>query len=172
MAAFMFRRPAVDGLDYHDAEAHKRLLIETYAGDGWHVPALLERVRTSRDLYLDSVSKVVLSSWSRGRVALVGDAGSCVSLFGDGSTLAIAGAHTLARSLAAHRADHTAAFRAYEDEHRKLVDPRMRGVARGAAMMVPASRFGIAARNLATRFLPAVAVVRRLGSAGTTLRSA
>ena len=41
-----------------------------------------------------------MSSWSRGRVTLLGDAASCVSLFGDGSSSAMEGAATLAASLA------------------------------------------------------------------------
>jgi 2-polyprenyl-6-methoxyphenol hydroxylase-like FAD-dependent oxidoreductase len=33
-----------------------------------------------------------MPAWSRGRVVLAGDAASCLSLFGGGSSLAIAGA--------------------------------------------------------------------------------
>src|SRR5262249_15107022 len=46
-----------------------------------------------------------MDRWSSGRAALAGDAASSVSLFGDGSTLAVAGAHTLADELAAAPAD-------------------------------------------------------------------
>jgi hypothetical protein len=44
-----------------------------------------------------AVSTVDLANWARGRVAVLGDASSCTSLFGDGSTLAIAGAYTSGR---------------------------------------------------------------------------
>jgi 2-polyprenyl-6-methoxyphenol hydroxylase-like FAD-dependent oxidoreductase len=77
-----------------------------------------------------------------------------VSLFGDGSTLAMAGAYTLATELAA---DPEGAFARYESAHRELVDPRQANVAAAAAMMVPASRPGITARNLASRLWPAAA---------------
>src|SRR5262249_28031191 len=46
----------------------------------------------TNDLWLDSVSQVRMDRWSNGRVMLVGDAVSFVPLFGDGTTLAIAGA--------------------------------------------------------------------------------
>lgn len=92
LAAFMFRGPSIAEFDYRDIEHHKCLLIEAYAGESWRAPELLDEVRATDDLYFDSVSQVRLEQWSAGRVALLGDAASCVSLFGDGSTLAMAGA--------------------------------------------------------------------------------
>jgi 2-polyprenyl-6-methoxyphenol hydroxylase-like FAD-dependent oxidoreductase len=90
-AAFMFRAPQIPQFDHRDVDQHKRLLCDAYAGAGWRVPELLDRVRAADDLYFDSVSRVQMPTWSRGRVGLVGDAASCVSLFGDGSSLAMAG---------------------------------------------------------------------------------
>jgi 2-polyprenyl-6-methoxyphenol hydroxylase-like FAD-dependent oxidoreductase len=118
------------------------------------VPELLERVRAADDLYFDSVSQVRVRPWWRSRVALVGDAASCVSLFGDGSSLAMAGAFTLAVELAANPDDHRLAFRRYEAAHRTLVDPKQRNIPRGAWLLIPATRAGILARNLATRLWP------------------
>jgi len=157
MAAFIFRHPAVVGIGHGDIEQHKRLVTDVYAGDGWRLPELLDRVRAADDLWLDSVSQVRMDRWANGRVALVGDAASSVSLFGDGSTLAIAGAHTLAEELAAARTDPRPAFARYEVRHRTLVDPRQGSIAIAAALMVPATRTGIAARNLASRLWPAAA---------------
>jgi 2-polyprenyl-6-methoxyphenol hydroxylase-like FAD-dependent oxidoreductase len=157
MAAFIFRSPAVDGFNHRDTEEHKRIVTDTYAGDGWRVPELLDQVRATDDLWLDSVSRVRLDRWSNGRVALVGDAASSVSLFGDGSTLAMAGAHTLAEELADTPADPQSAFARYEAKHRILVDPRQNNVATAAALMVPATRTGIMARNLASRLWPTAA---------------
>jgi 2-polyprenyl-6-methoxyphenol hydroxylase-like FAD-dependent oxidoreductase len=152
-AAFIFRGPWEPGFDHRDTVEHKRLLTAAYSSGGWRTPELLQRVRASDDLYFDSVSQVRLDRWSTGRVALLGDAASCVSLFGDGSTLAMAGAATLAESLAATPDDVAGALRCYEQTHRKLVAPKQRNVARAASLLVPATRFGIAARNAATRLL-------------------
>ncbi|MEU4404494.1 FAD-dependent monooxygenase [Streptosporangium sp. NPDC023963] len=154
VAAFIFRGPAIGGFDHRDTEQHRRIVADAYAGVGWRVPELLERLRKTEDLYFDSVSHVRLPTWARGRVALLGDAASCVSLFGDGSSLAIAGARTLAKALATHPADHAGAFRRYEAEHRALVDPKQRNVGRATALLVPRTRLGIAARNLAARAWP------------------
>ena len=104
------------------------------------------------DFYFDAVSKVALPSWSAGRVVLLGDAAASVSLFGDGSSLAIAGARTLAATLA--EGEHVTAFRRYEAEHRRRTDARGRGAGLVAAMLIPKTRAGILARNTAARLLP------------------
>jgi 2-polyprenyl-6-methoxyphenol hydroxylase and related FAD-dependent oxidoreductases len=165
LAAFIFRSPEIAGLDYRDTAQHKRVLRERFRDVGWRAAELLARVDAANDLYFDSVSEVRLASWSRGRVSLVGDAASCVSLLGDGSSLAIAGAFTLANALRAAASDYRAAFGRYEATHRILVEPKQRGVARGASILVPATQAGIAARNLATRLWP-------LGAAAAWVRTA
>ncbi|MFF4413164.1 FAD-dependent monooxygenase [Streptosporangium sp. NPDC001559] len=161
-AFFLYRSPAEPGFDHRDVEQHKRLLTRAYADVSWRVPELLERVRVADDLYFDSVSRVSLPRWWNGRIVLLGDAASCVSLFGDGSTMAMAGAFTLAEKLAASPDDPQAAFRRYEAAHRRLVEPRQRSIGQASALMVPATRGGILARNLATRLWPAVAAAARL----------
>jgi 2-polyprenyl-6-methoxyphenol hydroxylase-like FAD-dependent oxidoreductase len=161
-AFFAFRSAAVPGFDYRDTAQHKRLLAAAFADASWRVPELLQRVHAADDLYFDSVSQVRVSPWWRGRVALLGDAASCVSLFGEGSSLAMAGAFTLAEALAASPGDHRLAFGRYETSHRTLVDPRQRNVARVASLLIPATRGGILARNLATRLWPVGAAAERL----------
>lgn len=156
-AGFIFRGPVIPGLDRHDTDAHKRITLDAYTDGGWQppeLPDLLDRLRAADDLYFDSISKIRLPSWSRGRVALVGDAASSVSLFGDGSSLAMLGAVTLAETLAATPDDHTAAFRTYEARHRKVSIPRQRGYLLAAALLVPATPAGLTIRNLATGLLP------------------
>jgi 2-polyprenyl-6-methoxyphenol hydroxylase-like FAD-dependent oxidoreductase len=152
----------VPGFDYRDTAQHKRLLAAAFAEASWRVPELLQRVHAADDLYFDSVSQVRVSPWWRGRVALLGDAASCVSLFGEGSSLAMAGAFTLAEELAASPCDHRLAFGRYQASHRTLVDPRQRNLARVASLLIPATRGGILARNLATRLWPVGAAAERL----------
>ncbi|GJF32134.1 oxidoreductase [Kitasatospora sp. NE20-6] len=155
LAAFIFRRPDITAFDHRDTALHKRIVTASHAGLGWRVPHLLDRLQNTDDLYFDAVSIVDLPSWSRGRIALLGDAASCVSLLGDGSSLAIAGARALAAALAAHPTAPATALDRYEAAHRALVMPRQRGVRRSAALLVPATRLGLATRNLAARLLPA-----------------
>jgi 2-polyprenyl-6-methoxyphenol hydroxylase-like FAD-dependent oxidoreductase len=147
----------VPDFDHRDTEQHKRLLAAAYAGASWRTPELLDRVKKADDLYFDSVSQVIMDGWSNGRVALLGDAASCVSLFGDGATLAMAGAYTLAEELSASPADHRAAFQRYEARHRTLVDPKQRNLTLAASILIPTTRAGITARNLATHLWPVAA---------------
>jgi 2-polyprenyl-6-methoxyphenol hydroxylase-like FAD-dependent oxidoreductase len=160
-------RPAlpVPGFDHRDTALHKRMLADAYAGAGRRVPALLERVREADDLYFDSVSRVRMDRWATGRIVLAGDAASCVSLFGDGSTLAMAGGFPLADELGRTPDDFAGAFRRFEAAHRKLVEPKQRTVSTAAAMLIPATRRGLVARNLGTRLLPLVSAARKLVSA-------
>jgi 2-polyprenyl-6-methoxyphenol hydroxylase-like FAD-dependent oxidoreductase len=65
--------------------------------------------------------------------------------------MAMAGAHTLARALADHPGDHAHAFRVYEARHRREVDSRHRRTPLVAALMVPRTRRGLAARNTVGR---------------------
>jgi len=147
VALFIFWQPEIADLDHHDAEQHKRLVEEVFGDLGWKVPEMLAAVRTATALYFDAVSQVVMTDWARGRAALVGDAASCVSLFGDGSTLAIAGAHTLASALAKSPDDHAEAFRRYQSRHGKLVAGKQRDLTRVASMLVPRTERGITWRN-------------------------
>ncbi|HKN55365.1 MAG TPA: FAD-dependent monooxygenase [Amycolatopsis sp.] len=151
--AFIFRSEVTD-FDHRDMDQHKRIVTKAYAGAGWRVPLLLARFQAADDIYFDAVSVVDLPSWSKGRVALVGDAASCVSLLGDGSSLAIAGAHTLAIALGERPSDHAAAFGEYETVHRARVMPKQRAVKVSAALLVPKTRFGLATRNLAAWLWP------------------
>jgi 2-polyprenyl-6-methoxyphenol hydroxylase-like FAD-dependent oxidoreductase len=93
------------------------------------------------------VSKVIVADWARGRTALVGDASSCVSLFGDGTTLAIAGAYALAGALAETPTDHVRAFRLYPARHDRMAAGRQKNVTRVGSMVVPRTARGIRWRN-------------------------
>ena len=159
-AAFMFRAPQIAHFDHRDLDQHKRLLTAAYAGAGWRVPELLDRVRAADDLYFDSVSRIQVPTWSRGRIGLVGDAASCVSLFGDGSSLAMTGAFTLADSL---NGDIPAGLRTYEVRHRPQRAAKENSVAYATRLLIPATLAGIAVRNVALRLMPLVIAAQRLG---------
>ncbi|HEX4587712.1 MAG TPA: FAD-dependent monooxygenase [Mycobacterium sp.] len=159
-AAFMFRAPPIAHFDYRDVDQHKRLLTAAYAGAGWRVPELLDRVRVADDLYFDSVSRIRVPTWSRGRIGLVGDAASCVSLFGDGSSLAMIGAFALADSL---DGDIPAGLRGYEVRHRPQRAAKENSVAYATRLLIPATSAGIAVRNFAIRLMPLAARIRESG---------
>jgi 2-polyprenyl-6-methoxyphenol hydroxylase-like FAD-dependent oxidoreductase len=105
-----------------DVDAQKALVAERSAGWGWEVPKFIERMWPAADFYFGALAQTVMDSWSRGRVALVGDAGYCPSPFsGQGTSLALVGAYVLAEELGASPGDHARAFAAYERRMRPYV---------------------------------------------------
>jgi 2-polyprenyl-6-methoxyphenol hydroxylase-like FAD-dependent oxidoreductase len=112
---FLFRHEQQFVYDHRDKDQQKTLLHEVYAGEGWEVPRLLAELDEAEDLYFDSISQVIMNTWSRGRVTLVGDAGySPGPAVGGGTTIAMVGAYVLAGELSRAGADPAAALPEYE----------------------------------------------------------
>ena len=74
---FHLRSATEHPLDYdrHDVARQKTLLRERFANLDGHVPRRLTELDGTSSFYFDSISQIQLDTWSRGRVALVGDAG-------------------------------------------------------------------------------------------------
>ena len=82
-------------------DLQKAMLRERYRDGKWECQGILDELDNTHELYFDRVSQIRMGSWSRGRVALVGDAAFCVSLLaGQGSALAMISAYVLAGELA------------------------------------------------------------------------
>lgn len=151
--------------DMADPDAVHRLLTEAFAGDGWEVPALLTAARTADDLFFDVVSQIRMPTWSTGRVALVGDAAHAPSfLSGQGTSLALVGAHVLAGELARQR-EHRAAFAGYEQRLREHVRRNQDIAGGGGSTLMPSTRAKLLLRNGMLRALPLLtrAGITRLG---------
>ncbi|MFG3053475.1 FAD-dependent monooxygenase [Kitasatospora sp. NPDC048239] len=108
-----------------DAEQSRRLVAERMSKLGWETPRLLEALHRTPDFYADTMAQVHLDQWSAGRAVLLGDAGYCPSpLSGQGTSLALVGAHVLAEELGRAREGaegHRAAFERYERRLRPFV---------------------------------------------------
>jgi 2-polyprenyl-6-methoxyphenol hydroxylase-like FAD-dependent oxidoreductase len=164
LAYFVFWHPEIPEFDYTNLDQHKGILERTFAGIGWRVPEFLDAVHTATDMYFDSVARVDVTDWARGRIALLGDASSCVSLFGDGSTLAIAGAYELAKALAESSDDPRNAFRRYQVAHSRLVASKKKNLRRTASRIVPGTSTGIwLTTRIFWRGMNGVGTIVRLG---------
>jgi 2-polyprenyl-6-methoxyphenol hydroxylase-like FAD-dependent oxidoreductase len=153
-AMLYFASPPL-GYDRHDLDQQRRLVAEAFAGQAWEVPRLLEAMWQAPDFYFDRICQVHMDRWSRGRVALVGDAAYCPSpLAGVGTSLALVGAYVLAGELAAAGGDHRTAFARYERELRGYVERGQRLAKGNAAGLLPRSRAQIRVRNQLIRMLP------------------
>src|SRR5258708_23327751 len=121
-AFFLFKQPTQLRYDYHDVAQHKQLLAEVFAGEGWEVPRLLEKMQTAPDLDFDAVSQIRMERGSHGRPVLLGGAGDCPALLtGQGSTLAMMGAYILAGELKVALGNHKLAFAQYEQAFMPVV---------------------------------------------------
>jgi 2-polyprenyl-6-methoxyphenol hydroxylase-like FAD-dependent oxidoreductase len=129
-------------------DEQKALLRRRYGGRKWECARILDELDRTTDLYFDQVSQIKMDGWSRGRVALIGDAAFCVSLMaGQGSALAMTAAYILAGELAAAEGWHTEAFRNYEKRMRDYVASKQKAAERFAAAFAPRTRWGLFLRN-------------------------
>jgi 2-polyprenyl-6-methoxyphenol hydroxylase-like FAD-dependent oxidoreductase len=172
-AFFLFKQPAKLRYDYHDVAQHKHLLAEAFAGEGWEVPRLLEKMHTAPDLYFDAVSQIRMERWSHGRVVLLGDAGYCPALVtGQGSTLAIMGAYILAGELKVALGDHKLAFARYEQAFRPVIRQEQKKAGSNARILVPATPLGLWAKtHVFPRLLPPLMVAIERGRRLLPMRS-
>jgi 2-polyprenyl-6-methoxyphenol hydroxylase-like FAD-dependent oxidoreductase len=151
-----------------DVAGQKALLRERFANSGWESPGILAALDRVDSLYLDRVSQVQMDRWTRGRVALVGDAAFCVSLLGgQGSALAMVAAYILGGELARAKGDHESAFAQYHERLYGFIAGKQRAAARFAPFFAPGSRFGMFARNqvmklMAIPFVSKLAIGREL----------
>jgi 2-polyprenyl-6-methoxyphenol hydroxylase-like FAD-dependent oxidoreductase len=99
-----------------DPTAQKAMLRDAFGAGGWETSRILAELERTQDLYFDRVSQIKMPTWSRGRVALVGDAAFCVSLMaGQGAALAMTAAYVLAGELS-------------KAESTRRLDPRLSSV--------------------------------------------
>lgn len=118
--------------------------LSVYRGLGPLVDRMLEQC--PEDPYYDYVAQIRMPTWSRGRVTLLGDAAHAVSLMaGQGSSMAMGGAHTLATELLG--ADVGSALERYERRMRPFVLRKQAAGRSTAGWTVPHQAWRIALRN-------------------------
>jgi 2-polyprenyl-6-methoxyphenol hydroxylase-like FAD-dependent oxidoreductase len=151
---FVFRDEGLADGSPEDASPHKAILRSRFWDSGWECRSILEAIRPDEDLYFDRVSQIRMPSWTKGRVALVGDAAFCVSLLaGQGSALAMVAAYVLAGELKRADGDHQLAFERYEQRLASFIASKQRAAVGFARSLVPASRLGMFVRNQGSKLL-------------------
>lgn len=121
-AGFAFSSQPPLHLDLRDQSTQQKFLQEAYVGAGWEIPRLLEFMKHAPDFYFDCIAQIHMSQWTKGRIALAGDAGYAVSpIAGQGASLALVGAYILAGELKEAQGDFNKAFPRYEECLREFV---------------------------------------------------
>jgi 2-polyprenyl-6-methoxyphenol hydroxylase-like FAD-dependent oxidoreductase len=139
------------GEERFDPAQQQELLRATYRDVGWEVPRVLGQLRHATDVYLDRIATIAIDRYATGRVVLLGDAAYGGTLGGQGTSLAIVGAHVLAGELATSAGDHRAAFAQYEARMRRYATACQKGAERVGSFFAPRTRVGLLGRNVLYR---------------------
>lgn len=151
-AVFLFRPTEPLDYDYRDTPRQKAQLRAAFGGMGDEVDGWLAEADDTPAFYFDAITQLQLSTWSKGRVTLVGDAGYCPGPAVGGSTsLAVYGAYVLAGEIARAGDDYAAAFAAYERIMMPSVLSARAFAATIAKTIVPNSRLGVDALAITGR---------------------
>jgi 2-polyprenyl-6-methoxyphenol hydroxylase-like FAD-dependent oxidoreductase len=154
LVLFVFVADLMGAEEPRNDDERKDTLRRIFAGAGWECAQILEAMDAIEDIYFDRVSQIRMDSWSKGRVILVGDAASCVSLLaGEGTGLAMTQAYVLAGELARAEGDYRRAFRRYEQVLRPLIESKQRSAEKFAATFAPRTAAGLWFRNQATNLM-------------------
>ncbi|SDM52708.1 FAD-dependent oxidoreductase [Allokutzneria albata] len=133
------------------AKGPAQALSDAFGDLGGGVPdALRQLAANPSGAYFDSVSQVVMDTWSRGRVVLLGDSAWCVTLFaGYGAALALSGADQLGVALADN--DIPAALTRWQAQLRPEVAKRQALARRGMSQFAPPTKAHVFANDLMIR---------------------
>ncbi|MGA8278333.1 MAG: FAD-binding domain [Rhodanobacteraceae bacterium] len=129
----------------------KSALTKVFSDMGWECPSILAALKGVEDVYFDSISQIRMDAWTKGRVALVGDAAACPSLIaGEGAGFALAEAYVLAGEIRAHQGDLDLAFARYQERIKPFVARKQKYAEKLVPSFVPKTAFGVSVRDFAT----------------------
>lgn len=158
--------------DPHDTGQQREIIVRQFGELGWHVPRLLAELPAAPDFYFDTTSQIRMDSWSRGRVALIGDAGYAAGPGGNGTGNAVVAAYILAGELAAADGDHRAALASYERRLRGYITGAQKQAAGSQAFLAPPTWKNIRQRNRFYKILPYLPVRGLISHAATKTATA
>lgn len=135
--------------DYRNEPQQRQIILDQFKGTGWRTAELLREVQQSGTFYFDKLCQMKMPSWTKGRVALVGDAGYCASpAAGRGGSLAIDGAAALADAFLKCNGNYTLAFKEYNHSFRPFIEEIQAEVLNvGVEALIPRTSAAIIKRN-------------------------
>ncbi len=142
---------AEDQLGDATPEEQIAILRDVFTDAGWQSERVLDGFAASDDVYVDYLTQVKMSTWSRDHVVVTGDAAWCVTpLGGGGCSLAITGGYVLAASLSTASSIGDA-LQAYEKWMRPLIDDSQKLPPGGIRLAYPKTSAGVKALRASMR---------------------
>ena len=139
-------------------EQEKAILSELFRSAGWRSEELVAELQESPDFYCEHMGVVRLSHWTKGRVALLGDAAYCpTATTGMGTTSSLVGAYVLAGEIQDHitrlgtsKEALPEALSSYEERFRPFMDAVQDGIEKDKTYWhkIPSSAFGLTLLNI------------------------
>ena len=149
---FIFASDNSPRIKPHDIVSQKSALRAIFEGAGWECRNILAALEDCDEIYFDRVSQIRMDAWSRGQIALIGDAAFCPSLLaGQGAALAMISAYVLAGELANGDIQPSAAFRRYEQRMGSFIAEKQTAAEKLARSFAPRTRLGLFFRNQVTK---------------------
>jgi 2-polyprenyl-6-methoxyphenol hydroxylase-like FAD-dependent oxidoreductase len=147
--AFCFFSEREVAYDRRNRDQQKQMILQHFSAEGWRTHELLNEMRRSDDFYFDKLCQIRMPTWTKGRVALVGDAGYCPSpAAGMGGSMAILGAGALADAFEKYPSDFRRAFQEYDQGLRPTVEEiQTQAVEVGLELFAPKTDEAIRQRN-------------------------
>lgn len=146
---FVLRETSEEASAIHRAhvEAQQRFWAERFRDAGWQTDRFVSGMKDAPFFYSQEVVQVRSETWSKGRVALVGDAAHCASPYsGMGVSGSLVGAYVLAGEINASPHDLAPALAGYETTLRPFVNEIQATVKPKILRLgLPESRFAITA---------------------------
>ncbi|MEH0564453.1 FAD-dependent monooxygenase [Streptomyces silvae] len=122
---FVMREDSAEASAIHRApiEQQQKFWAERFGDAGWQTERFVEGMEDSPFFYSQEIAQVRIDSWSKGRVALAGDAAHCASPYsGMGISGGLVGAYVLAGEINRSPGDLPTALANYEHVLRPFAD--------------------------------------------------
>ncbi|KAF2709287.1 FAD/NAD(P)-binding domain-containing protein [Pleomassaria siparia CBS 279.74] len=153
-------------------EAEQKWLANQFVGAGWQTERLVKGMLESKDFYAQHICQVKMEEFTKGRVALLGDAGYCPSpISGMGTSSAMVGAYVLAGELSKSPNDIPKALQQYQAAMRPFVDLVQHLIPGVPQIANPQTNIGIKIMNTAAGILSNKWVQWAAGAVGSVVPS-
>ncbi|MET8685587.1 FAD-dependent monooxygenase [Streptomyces sp. NPDC004732] len=122
---FVLREESAEASAIHraPAEQQQKFWADRFRDAGWQTDRFVEGMKDSPFFYSQEIAQVRTDTWSKGRVALVGDAAHCASPYsGMGISGGLVGAYVLAGEINRHADDLPTALANYDRVLRPFAD--------------------------------------------------